>query len=239
MYADQIRYITPRGGPPNGGRAPGMSTRYLGYSMFPEAPPPYTSPQPSFFSQPLSVAPTPFLGFMPQPHPLPCPYPLILSPMGLTTQPAPPPDSALPPPVQPVTPSPEPEDLEGAKLDGAKITFDDGITGYIFPEKHVTVHLMRNEHQPWDNPGAVFTFTVHKVPCMMPIKELIRRVGAPGSSDNERGIVECINQGNGRWLKGSVFKHGEDESKQRMEEVGWNESRGTSREPLWLAVYKA
>ena len=237
MSADQIRYITPHGGPPNGGRAPGMPTRFSSYSMFPEAPPPYAPHQSSFFSQPF---PTPsFLDFMPQPHPLPCPFPLMFPSIGPIPQPTPPPFSAAAPLAQPVTPSREPEDLEGAKLDGAKIKFHDGTTGYIFPEKHVTVHLMRHEHQPWDNPLARFTFTVHKVPCMMPIKELIRRVGAPGSSDRERGIVECINQGNGHWLKGSVFKLDEDKSKQRMEEVGWNESRGTSREPLWLAVYKA
>ena len=163
----------------------------------------------------------------------------MLPPIGPVSQPSPPQIWAAPTPVQPVTPSPEPEALEAAKLDGAKIEFEDGTTSYIFPEKHVTVHLMRNEHQPWDSPGTVFGFTAHKVPCMMPIKELIRRLGAPGSSDRERGIVECINQGDGRWLKGSVFKLNEDKSDQRMEEVGWNESRGTSREPLWLAVYKA
>jgi len=98
---------------------------------------------------------------------------------------------------------------------------------------------MSFEHQPWDHPGARFSFTVHKTPCMITIKELIRQLGAPGEADDQRGIVECIDLGDGCWLKGSVFKLSEDKSKQKLEEIGWNESRGTTRKPTWLAVYKA
>ena len=150
----------------------------------------------------------------------------------------------LPPPPTPTpSPSPEPEDRPkdppGAKLEGAKVSFDDGTSSYIFPEKHTKIHFMCFDHQPWDHPGEKFKFITLTVPCMMTIKELIRRLGAPGEADEQRGIVECLNLGDGCWLKGSVFKLSEDKSKQKLEEIGWNESRGTTREPTWLAVYKA
>jgi len=155
-----------------------------------------------------------------------------------------PPPLVVPPPSPPApSPSPaseeRPKDPPGAKLEGAKVSLDDGTSTYIFPEQHTRIHLMGFEHQPWDHPGEQFKFTVHKTPCMMTIKGLIRQLGAPGEGDEQRGIVECINVGDGRWIKGSVFKLSDDKSKQKLEEIGWNESRGTTREPIWLAVYKA
>jgi hypothetical protein len=197
----------------------------------PPPPPPYTPYPTHYFSITFQSIPPPFVGFLPQPPPLVYPFPLILPPVvvPLPSPPSPP----------PATPKGRPKEPPGAKLDGANVSFDDGTSTYIFPEKHTRIHLMSFEHQPWDHPGAIFDFTVHKTPCMITIKELIRQLEAPGETDDQRGIVECINLGDGCWLKGSVFKLSEDKSKQKLEEIGWNESRGTTREPTWLAVYKA
>lgn len=232
----EIRYITVHGGPPNGGRPPGMPSRTPArvptFSMFPEPPPPpYTPNPPPFFSRAPQPAPLPFSGFYPWSHFMSCPAPLIPVPIG-----ARPPSPPSPPP--PAAPA-RPEDLPGAKLEGAKIEFDDGISSYIFPEEHTIIHFVRHGHQPWDHPGELLTFTSHKVPCSMPIKELIRRLGCPGDYEQARGVVECLEVGGGVWLRGSTFRLHEDKSKQRLEEVGWTPSRGTTRKPTWLAVYKA
>ena len=72
----------------------------------------------------------------------------------------------------------------------------------------------------------------------MTIKELIRQLGCPGRNDEQKGIVECVNQGDGRWLKGRVFRLSEERSEGTLKRIGWDASRGTTREPVWLAVYK-
>ncbi|MCJ1475058.1 hypothetical protein MMC13_003718 [Lambiella insularis] len=229
----EVRYITPHGGPPSGGRPPGMPCRMPAraptLSIFPEPPPPpYSSSPPPLLAHTSLPAAIPFTGFYPWSHFVPWPAALIPIATGAHHQ----------SPVSPPPPA-RPEDPPGAKLDGAKIEFDDGISTYIFPEHHTIIHLVAHGHQPWEYPGERLTFTVHKVPCSMPIKELIRRLGCPGVYDHERGVVECHEVGGGVWLKGSTFRLHEDQSKQRIEEVGWTPSRGTTRKPIWLAVYKA
>ncbi|MCJ1323257.1 Dishevelled associated activator of morphogenesis 2 [Xylographa vitiligo] len=237
----RMHYKTKYGGPPNGGIPPGR-TRALAIAAFSGPPPPYIPP-PAYTAYPVHIveitppappspAPPPYGGYLPW-APFPTyPVPVIQVPVGFYPPPSPP-----PPPSQPPA-RPQPTEPPGAKMDGAKIEFDDGISTYIFPEDHAIIHFVNFEHQPVDHPGEEFGFTVHKVPCFMPIKELIRRLGCPGTHDTERGIVECLETGDGTWMKGSTFRLHEDRSKQRLEDIGWTKSRGTDRKPVWLAVYK-
>ena len=235
----RIYYRTHDGGPPNGGVPIPPGAHISGFNAFLGQPPAHMAPpaytaRPVHFTAPApSPAPSPYGGSLPWPQFLPYPVPVMQIPEGFYPPPLP-----LPPPSQPPR-RPEPREPPGAKLDGAKIEFNDGISTYIFPEDHAIIHLVNFEHQPWDHPGAEFGFSVHKVPCSMPLKELIRRLGCPGTSDAQRGIVECIERGDGSWTKGSVFRLDDDRSKQRLEEVGWTRSRGTDRKPVWLAVYKS
>ncbi|MCJ1388005.1 hypothetical protein MMC18_000849 [Xylographa bjoerkii] len=231
----RIHYRTRDGGPPNGGIPPGRSTAFGAFSGPPPpyVPPPAYTAHAVFVSPTPSPAPQPYGGCLPWPQLTPYPVPVMQIPVGFYPPPLPP-----PPPSQPPA-RPEPKEPPGAKMDGAKIEFDDGISTYIFPEDHAVIHFINFEHQPWDHPGAEFGFTVHKVPCSMPIKELIRRLGCPGTHDTQRGIVECIETGDGSWIKGSVFRLHEERSKQRLEDIGWTRSRGTDRKPVWLAVYKS
>ncbi|MCJ1295280.1 hypothetical protein MMC34_006842 [Xylographa carneopallida] len=235
----RMHYKTKYGGPPNGGVPPAHTWALLTGSAGP--PPPYMPP-PTYTARPVHVveitpapppsAPPAYGGFLRWPPFMSHPVPVVEVPVGFYPPPSPP-----PPPSQPPARAP-PTDPPGAKMDGAKIEFTDGISTYIFPENHAIIHLVSFEHQPWDHPGEEFGFTVHKVPCSMPIRELIRRLGCPGTQDPQRGIVECIETGNGVWLKGSVFRLHDDRSKQRLEDIVWTSARGTTRKPVWLAVYK-
>jgi hypothetical protein len=244
MPSPRMHYRTISGRPPNGGRPPGIPgpNPYAGFGIPPPATPPY--PPPQYFHGAYPPPPMPVVGVMPPPPPI-FPMPYNYAPIGVI--PGPPVFAALPPPpvlVAPPPPAaapspPSPPDVPGANLDGASVSFDDGVTSYIFPEKHTLIHFIRNEHQPWNYPRVQFGFTTHKVPCMMPIKELIKRLGVPGDDDENRGIVECLDRGDGYWTKGTTFKLSEDKSKQTLGEIGWTEHRGRTQKPTWLAVYKA
>ncbi|MCJ1287095.1 hypothetical protein MMC26_006443 [Xylographa opegraphella] len=237
----RIHYRTTHGGPPNGG-VPPERTRASALAALSGPPPPYFQP-PTYTAHPVRIveittpspqpcAPPPYVGYLPCSPLTPYAIPVMQVPLGFYPPPLPP-----PPPSQPPA-RPQPTEPPGATMDGAKIEFDDGMSTYIFPEDHAVIHFMNNEHQPWEHPYVEFGFTVHKVPCSMPIKELIRRLGCPGTYDPHRGIVECFETGNGAWIKGSTFRLHQDRSKQRLEDVGWTKSRGTDRKPVWLAVYK-
>lgn len=123
------------------------------------------------------------------------------------------------------------------QLDGTYIGLPDGLN-YLFPEKHTVLHVVAGGHHPWDNPASNFGFTRHKVPCMMTVKELIRQLGATDGGDDKNGITECIECGDGAWIKGSTFFQKDDKSKQSLEALGWDESRGKDKKPVWIALHK-
>jgi len=123
------------------------------------------------------------------------------------------------------------------QLDGISVGFPDGLN-YIFPAKHTVIHVVAGSHHPWNHPGSLFGFTRHKVPCMMTVKELIGRLGATEGGDDKNGITECLECGDGTWLKGSTFFKKDDKSKQTLEALGWDESRGEEKKPVWVALHK-
>jgi hypothetical protein len=80
------------------------------------------------------------------------------------------------------------------------------------------------------------------------LKELVELVCHPEGTDGQiavsRGIVECLEIGDGTWLKGSEFwighgKGNEDAMKNKVEQtlakVGWDDKRGTQSRPVWIA----
>lgn len=111
-------------------------------------------------------------------------------------------------------------------------------SNYIFPERHTLVHVVAGGHIPWENPGRRFGFTRLTVPSMMTVKELIRQLGATAGGDDKNGITECIECGDGTWIKGSTFFQKDDKSKQTLETLGWDSTRGQDRKPVWIAVHK-
>ena len=78
----------------------------------------------------------------------------------------------------------------------------------------------------------------------MNIKEFIEQVGAVAraparSSDDDVGVCEVIETGDGTWQKGSEFTLGDLTKLDRsLRDVGWDELRGEAGmgKPVWLVL---
>ena len=219
----RVRYVTADGGPPMGGQPPQAPTA------------PFSPPPPPYSASILAIPPRPDYGYVEvrwnpawpmQPAPPPLPTPAAPAPRS--------PPSHSP---QPTTSSVISKLPRGMQLDGTYIGFPDG-SNYLFPAKHTILHVVAGGYHPWDNPGTTFGFTRHKVASMMTVRELLGQLGSTGGGDDKNGITECIECGDGAWIKGSTFFKKDDKSKQTLEALGWDESRGTDRKPVWLALHK-
>lgn len=238
-------YLTLNGQPPNGGFPPGWIPPA---AVQPVAPPQPVAPLPSPYVHPPYVPPTygppcipprpdygyGFGSFLPGPALVaPRPDTVCLSSgylpfwamePGLPGPPAPPPP---PPPGFP----------RGTYIDGATVRFESNMN-YLFPEQHTVIHFFLDGFKPWEHQGMTHTWAAFKVSTMMTVNELIRQLRCKENNEELDCISECIEVGDGVWLRGSSFKLGEDNSNQTLEALGWNEARGTVSKPVWLALYK-
>ena len=237
------RYVTSHGGPPNGGRAPGMR-RYQ--TSPPPAPPPYTL-QPAVKVTEVVHAPAVSIPV--------CPLPVYASQPSMTVA------RVTTPVIQ--APSERPT-VPGETLDGRRVQFDDG-SSYLFPRDYTSFHFVSNGHRPWEAPGQVFNFTTYKVPVTTTVRDLITHLGVPVTSTNKLGIAEILEAGGGSWKRGTTFvpinkKHEiakireklgdqysddalaglvpNDRCDETIKEVGWSETAGRTKKPIWLAVYQ-
>lgn len=130
---------------------------------------------------------------------------------------------------------------------GLQFSLPSGI-GYVFPKNHVTVNLITSNLQPWENPSGSFQSKSLKVPADMPVSDLIEQLCPERGPDNQkvvsRGIVECIERGGGRWLKGHDFYIGEGRGKNEgmdekvgkaIKSYGWDQTRNENTMPVWLS----
>lgn len=220
--ASRKYYVTLNGQPPNGGVPPG--TAFFGQVATPDppAPPPY---QPLVVVAPapppatLTIQPLPSLAFF-----VPVAASASASP--------PPPPSPAPPPAQPS----ETYEIPGIMMDGA--TFVQDGKAYIFTENNTIINFLHDGTRPFDGgQGSILKFAALKVPTLMTVADLIRRLGVPKDDNDRFGIVECIEQGNGYWAKGITYILSADKSKKTLQEICWDESRGTTHKPVWIAIH--
>ena len=110
---------------------------------------------------------------------------------------------------------------------------------YLFPplEKHTVICFIKKNHHPWSHPRRRFSFSIHRVPYSMTVKELIRQLGGPKGKDDRVGITEAIELGSGEWLQGTTYKLSEDRSNRTLQMLGWDEQRGKNKKPVWVAMY--
>ena len=93
-----------------------------------------------------------------------------------------------------------------------------------------------------------FRWRPFHVSVSLTLKELIELVCHPEGPDGKkaagRGIVECLEVGDGTWLKGSEFWIGNDKGEedamktkvgQTLAKVGWDDKRGAQSRPVWIA----
>lgn len=222
-------YVTTTGQPPNGGVPPG--TVFFGQPQTSDAPPPPP------YSPPMMISPPPVTISLPTyvAMAIPPALPVYLAPVA----------SSAPPPTPPAAPAPAPPaaDPPAASFEIPGVTHDgenfvkNGLA-YLFPESHTIVHFLHDGTRPFERPpGSTPEFAALKVPTMMTVADLMRRLGVPTGDDGRFGVTECIELGNGYWMKGTTYMLGEAKSQKTVKEIGWDGSRGTSSKPVWIAIH--
>lgn len=108
---------------------------------------------------------------------------------------------------------------------------------YITPSEHTTIHFVSDGTRPCDAPNGYyphrFAFTIHKVPTMMTVRELIEGLGAPPGDQN--GITEMEELGNSRFAAGWTITQGSEDATKTLREVGWTQRRSEAA-PIWVVV---
>jgi len=121
--------------------------------------------------------------------------------------------------------------------------FPNRNSGYIFSKKQCGFNLIQGTVKPWKEPGCEPQFITVRADCRMNIKEFIEQVGAKErkparKSDDEVGICEVIETGNGTWQMGSKYCLGDTDARlaQSLAAVGWDELRDSAGQgkPVWL-----
>ena len=108
---------------------------------------------------------------------------------------------------------------------------------YIAPREHATIHFLGDGTRPCDAPDGYyphqFTFTRHKVPTVMSVKDLIQGLGAPAG--DRIGITEMEEVGDARFTAGITITQGSDDARKSLAEVGWTQRRSEAA-PIWILV---
>lgn len=67
--------------------------------------------------------------------------------------------------------------------------------------------------------------------------DLMRQLGVPQDGDeagDRFGVTECVEVGDGSWIKGKTFVVSQDRSKKTLKELKWE-----GEKPVWLASFDA
>ena len=144
------------------------------------------------------------------------------------------------PPAQPVPASPAPAagdfQIPGTQHGGA--SFIRNGAAYIFPRSSTIIHFFADGTRPFEQPpGSTPRYATLEVPTMITVAELMRLLGVPNDNNDRYGITECFETDDDGWTKGRTFILSEDQSKSTLHQVGWDDSRGTRNEPVWLAIH--
>ncbi|KAJ9291631.1 hypothetical protein DTO021C3_988 [Paecilomyces variotii] len=255
------RYITLDGQPPLGGLPPNVAAAMQHRAR--ESPPPYTAaPAPSATQPPPQHGHPVAINIIPEATVCYVPRPIIganpswqpWTPLVITRTPPNAPSCSCHdtnPAKQPPAASNNPPFPPGSNMPGTTdshpVTLSSGA-GYIFPTNHTTIHLIEPNFLPCAHPPRQFKWRVYKVPTTLSLSELIEKVcvvDCPEGKTAVKGIVECIELGDGCWLRGPEFwmgkGKGEEDAmkgkvKKTLASIGWDEKRGSVAKPVWLAV---
>ncbi|KAL2014089.1 hypothetical protein VTN00DRAFT_1614 [Thermoascus crustaceus] len=263
-----FRYITPDGQPPLGGLPPNIHAAMRTQAR--EFPPPYTPhPYPTVFYAPRPIVGS-IPGWLPwtsvatvlsiqnasatatttSPPTTPPALPALSSTSVHSTSSQPP----LPPGAY------APGSTSDTDTDTA-LVLPSGL-GYIFPKSHTIIHIIKHDFLPFTfnnnqtNPHCPFKFRAFKIPTTLTVAELIEQICPVNINKNPhpppegnskvivaKGIVECIEVGDGKWVRGAEFWVGEGQGNgeegrvgKTLEEIGWDGRRGTRMGPVWVAT---
>jgi cleavage and polyadenylation specificity factor subunit 2 len=117
---------------------------------------------------------------------------------------------------------------------------------YMFAPTHTMLHVFNKGAPIWEDKykGQGLAFKIFKVSTAFCVGEVIERVmGAKGDEAKEKckdwQCTEVHEAGDGKWMKGTTIKYGDDKAKGNLGSMGWGEKRGKALPPVWLVVHKA
>lgn len=203
-------FFTENGEPPNGAIPPGLV----------------------FFADPRNE------GHLPPNVEDPPPVAINITPPVTINIAHPPPGPAPPAHPAPASPAPAAVDFQipGTQHSGA--SFIRNGAAYIFPRSSTIIHFFADGTRPFEQPpGSTPRYATLEVPTMITVAELMRLLGVPSDNNDRYGITECFEADDDGWTKGRTFILSEDQSKSTLHQVGWDDSRGTRNEPVWLAIH--
>ncbi|KAI9676821.1 MAG: hypothetical protein M1817_006660 [Caeruleum heppii] len=139
-----------------------------------------------------------------------------------------------PPPPPPPRPAPAPAPVPDGPRTG--VPTPPGF-GYLYPGENTNIHVFVANYLPYETPNQEASFRIFKAYSKMTVKELITTLGGRGGNDKKCGVTECLEQGYGKWAKGSTVFRSDEAAKRTLASMGWDQQRGESRMPVWLALH--
>jgi hypothetical protein len=97
---------------------------------------------------------------------------------------------------------------------------------------------VKGDFDPLASPRTEFKFWIFKVPTIITVGDLIHQLGARTGGNDKCGITELLEVGDGSWAKGVTIFQKDDQKKQTMAAMGWDETRGVTKAPVWIKLHK-
>ncbi|KAF2088531.1 hypothetical protein K490DRAFT_55940 [Saccharata proteae CBS 121410] len=210
---------------------------FRGMGVGPAPPMPPLPPMPVFAGMP-AMPPMPNFAGMP-------PMPAMPHFSMFPSAPAPPPFTGYQTPEAPKKEEAKKKEAakKEAKTEDAKIpglALPGGLTvghTFLYNSHYTSLHIITTpDAKPWDTPGADFSFSIFKADCDWSVAKLLDRLGKKA---DECVVTECVELGQGKWVKGTSVEGKGDKGKTALRAAGWDEKRGVDRPPVWLVVHKA
>lgn len=68
----------------------------------------------------------------------------------------------------------------------------------------------------------------------------MRQLGVPAAEYGyQYGITEVHEMGEGRFTAGQTILRDSEDANKTLAQIGWDESRGTGRRPVWIMPYSS
>ncbi|KAI9787625.1 MAG: hypothetical protein M1839_000156 [Geoglossum umbratile] len=125
----------------------------------------------------------------------------------------------------------------GTHIDGNRAGLPRGVN-YLYPKKHTTIRVVKGNFDPLSSPRQEFDFWAYKVPTILTVSDLIHQLGAQAGGNDKCGVTELLEVGDGTWSKGVTIFQKDDQKKQTLAAMGWDEARGTTKPVVWLKLHK-
>jgi hypothetical protein len=145
---------------------------------------------------------------------------------------APPPEQPSAEPGAPRLVAVDDDDPPGVAVDGKSILLSPGIT-YLFPEEHITIHLISAGNDPTTVGGqSQVTFDAYRVPANMVICEVLKQLGLVTPQDVSTGLKQIVQYNQG-WVTGVTIRYFHP-----LAQTSLSKAYGNHKDPLplWLVT---